>query len=145
MPKDFYDFGNFRQLLDEEGEEELQGKENEDFKNIWEPSKDENAFYEKIHDFASKYDIQFTAPNTEELKKDNLNLCKTKPDGLYKLVFSNTLTDMFQGLLPLSVMKIDKLSFPYKFLKKREEPLTENWITLTASFNYDLYKKVENK
>ena len=29
----------------------IEGKETEDFKNIWEPSKDENAFYKIINDF----------------------------------------------------------------------------------------------
>lgn len=48
MTREFYNFGNFKELMDEDCQEELQSKENEDFKNIWKPSKDENPFYNVI-------------------------------------------------------------------------------------------------
>lgn len=50
MTSDFDNyFRNFKKLLEEE-----EGKENEDFKNVWEAPEDENSFYKKINEIASR-------------------------------------------------------------------------------------------
>lgn len=120
MTREFYDFGNFRQLLDEEGEEELQNKEIEDFKNIWEPSKDENSFYKEMRDLIGKQSIDVVLPKVEGVKKDN-HILFPQADGSYKLMISDTPGKSLQGLCPTVDNELDNQTdiFP-KLLKERQ-------------------------
>lgn len=99
----------------------IEGKETEDFKNVWEPSEDQNAFYKKIREVMSQHSFNVILPNAEEVKKDNYILFPHPAKDSYELMFSNKQAKSLQGLNATSDDELDKLvnTFP-KLLKEHQ-------------------------
>lgn len=99
----------------------IEGKEAEDFKNVWEPSEDENPFYKEMRDLLSQHSMNVILPNAEEVKKGNYNLFPRPANIAYELMICNTPAKSLRGLNLTCDDELDKhaVIFP-KLLKERQ-------------------------